>query len=115
MHALIYGTPVITHDDFDQQKPEFEAIQAGITGAFFRRGDAGDLAGAIRTWLSMHGDRRAVATRCRERVLQYYTPDNQREIIDSAVDGVPANQIISHAIPPAQRGVAQDATASLAL
>jgi len=32
---MIYGTPVITHDDFDQRKPEFEAIQAGLTGAFF--------------------------------------------------------------------------------
>jgi hypothetical protein len=35
MHAMIYGRPVITHDDFDQQKPEFEAIQAGSPAPSF--------------------------------------------------------------------------------
>lgn len=115
MHALIYGTPVITHDDFDQQKPEFEVIQAGLTGAFFRRGDPVDLAETVRTWLSMNGDRRAVATRCRERVLQYYTPDNQRELIDSAVDGIPASAIVSRARPRTQQSTVGDATAPFAL
>ena len=115
MHALIYGTPVITHDDFDQQKPEFEAIQAGLTGAFFRRGDPVDLAETVRTWLSINGDRQAVAARCRERVLQYYTPDNQRELIDSAVDGIPASAMVSQARPRAQQSTVGDATAPLAL
>jgi glycosyltransferase involved in cell wall biosynthesis len=113
MHALIYGTPVITHNDFDQQKPEFEAIQAGRTGAFFRRSDPVDLAETVRTWLSINGDRRAVATRCRERMLQYYTPGNQRELIDSAVDGIPASKIASEARPRTQQ--VGDATAPLAL
>lgn len=112
MHALIYGTPVITHDDFDQQKPEFEAIQAGLTGAFFRRGDPGDLAETIWTWLSMNDDRRVVATRCRGRVLQYYTPDNQRELIDSAVDGIPASAIVSQARLHTPQGTVGDATAA---
>ena len=115
MHALIYGTPVITHDDFDQQKPEFEAIQAGLTGAFFRRGDPVDLAETVRSWLSMNGDRQAVATRCRERVLQYYTPDNQRELIDSAVDGIPASTIVPRARPLTRQCSVGDATAPLAL
>jgi glycosyltransferase involved in cell wall biosynthesis len=115
MHALIYGTPVITHDDFDQQKPEFEAIEAGRTGAFFRRGDPLDLAETVRTWLSMNGDRRAVALRCRERVLQYYTPDNQRDLIDRAVDGVPAGTIILPASPRTQQSPVGDATAPFAL
>lgn len=115
MHALVYGTPVITHDDFDQQKPEFEVIQAGLTGAFFRCGDPVDLAETVRTWLSMNGDRRAVATRCRERVLQCYTPDNQRELIDSAVDGIPASTIVSQARPRAEQSTVGDATAPLAL
>ena len=111
MHALAYGTPVITHDDFDQQKPEFEAIQAGLTGAFFRRGDPVDLAETVRTWLSVNDDRAAVATRCRERIWQHYTPENQRELIDSAVDGIPASMVASQATPcPHPSGVG-DATA----
>jgi hypothetical protein len=106
MHAMIYGT---------QQKPEFEAVQAGLTGAFFRRGDPVELAEAVRTWLSMNGDRRAVATRCRERVLQCHTPENQRELIDGAVDGIPAGEIVSQARLRAQRSRVGDATAPLTL
>jgi len=45
----------------------------------------------------MNGDRRAVETRCRERVLQCHMPENQRELIDSAVDGIPASEIVSQA------------------
>ena len=90
MHALIYGTPVITHDDLNEQKPEFEVIQAGVTGAFFRRGDADDLARTISKWLASGRDREAQRTVCREFLLWSYTPENQREIIESAVDGVPA-------------------------
>jgi glycosyltransferase involved in cell wall biosynthesis len=115
MHALIYGTPVITHDDFDQQKPEFEAIQAGRTGAFFRCGDPAHLAETVRTWLSMNCDRQDVATRCRERMLQYYTPGNQRELIDSAVDGIPASTIVSQARPRTQQSTVGDTPAPLAL
>jgi hypothetical protein len=63
----------------------------------------------------MNGDRRAVATRCRERVLQYYTPDNQRQVIDSTVDGIPASSIVSQARPRTQRSMGGDATAPLAL
>jgi glycosyltransferase involved in cell wall biosynthesis len=91
MHALVYGTPVITHDDLNEQKPEFEVIQSGVTGAFFRRGDAADLAATIGKWLASGRDRDAQRTLCQEFLLQSYTPENQRELIDNAVDGVPAN------------------------
>lgn len=29
MHSLVYGTPIITHDNFDRQGPEYEAIAPG--------------------------------------------------------------------------------------
>jgi glycosyltransferase involved in cell wall biosynthesis len=113
MHALIYGTPVITHGDFDHQKPEFEVIQPGITGAFFQRGDAAELAETIRAWLATNRDRRSVADRCRERLLSCYTADNQREIIDNAVDGVPATATVLRVAASPQQGKARDAAAAL--
>jgi glycosyltransferase involved in cell wall biosynthesis len=113
MHALIYGTPVITHDDFDRQKPEFEVIQPGITGDFFRRGDPADLARTIEAWLFANKDRRSVANRCRERLLSCYTAENQREIIDNAVDGIPARSAVSRVTVAAQAGEARDAAAAL--
>lgn len=93
MHSLVYGTPVITHDDLDAQKPEFEAIEPGISGGFFRRGDPQDLANAIWAWLSVARDRDAVRQACRSRILMFYTAEKQRAIIDRAVDAVPATEI----------------------
>ena len=50
MHSLVYGTPVITHNDPAEQMPEWEAIVPGQTGDFFRRGDVHDLARTIYKW-----------------------------------------------------------------
>lgn len=37
IHALSFGCPVLTHDDFKYQNPEFEAIIPGETGDFLKR------------------------------------------------------------------------------
>ncbi|MCK7575647.1 MAG: glycosyltransferase [Chromatiales bacterium] len=37
IHAMAYGTPVITHDDFNHQGPECEAIIPGETGDFLKK------------------------------------------------------------------------------
>jgi glycosyltransferase involved in cell wall biosynthesis len=93
IHAMAYGTPVITHDDFGSHSPEFEVIAPGRTGMYFRKGDATDLANAIRAWHGQAHDRTALRERCRHVVCTYYTPRRQQSIIDKAVDGVPATFI----------------------
>ena len=35
MHCMTYGTPVMTHNNFPFQMPEFEAVVEGETGGFF--------------------------------------------------------------------------------
>ena len=52
IHALTYGCPVITHDDFPNQMPEFEAIIPGETGDFFKFGNLDDLTNVTIAWLS---------------------------------------------------------------
>jgi glycosyltransferase involved in cell wall biosynthesis len=52
MHSLVYGTPMITHDNIDTQMPEFEAIVDGVTGAVFIEDDVESLAEAISKWLN---------------------------------------------------------------
>ncbi len=52
IHALTYGCPVITHDDFPNQMPEFEAIIPGETGDFFKSGNLDDLTNVTIAWLS---------------------------------------------------------------
>ena len=50
MHVMVFGTPVLTHDDFSHQMPEFEAIHDGVTGTFFHRNDVASLKESIIRW-----------------------------------------------------------------
>ncbi len=58
IHALSFGCPVITHNNFAYQAPEFEAIQPGKTGDFFRQNDTTDLVRCIKLWLTADPARR---------------------------------------------------------
>jgi glycosyltransferase involved in cell wall biosynthesis len=107
MHAMIYGTPVITHDQLDAQKPEFEAIRSGLTGGFFHRGDADHLARTIEEWLSTGPNPRR-RTMCTEAILRHYTPRHQCDVIDAAVDAVPASLLTEYR-PMAFRGTVEGA------
>lgn len=90
IHSLVYGTPVVSHDDGDVQKPEWEAIVPEVNGSLFPVGDVVGLAKAIRFWLHAGLTPPAVRQRCYTIVDTYYTPSFQRQEIDRAVAGVPA-------------------------
>ncbi|MCK1468412.1 glycosyltransferase family 4 protein [Bradyrhizobium sp. CW10] len=85
MHSLMYGTPVITHDDRDAQMPEVEAIRPGFNGAFFRRDDARDLAAVIKAWIEGVIDRSAIRQRCQKVIEERYNPVTQRKLIEEAL------------------------------
>ncbi len=88
MHSMMYGTPAITHGEFDNQMPEFEAIVPGETGAFFRRNDEEDLARTIADWLDNGADREQVRAACRECIATKWNPQRQVELIEGALDAV---------------------------
>ena len=52
IHALSFGCPIITHDNFAEQMPEFEAIKPSKTGYFYQQGDVADLKDKIRKVIS---------------------------------------------------------------
>lgn len=81
MHTMVFGTPVLTHDDFPWQMPEFEAIRPGETGAFFRRGDVNALADGISDWFATHPDREAVRRACYHEIDTRWTPEYQLSIL----------------------------------
>ena len=61
MHSFAYGVPVISHDEPDDQGPEWEAIVPGTTGDLYKYGNVADLARKIREWTSAEFiDRRLV-------------------------------------------------------
>lgn len=86
IHSLTYGTPVITHDDPNQQPPEVEAIRAGHNGDLFRNGDVSDLARVMWKWCSRPWPNEELRERCYEVVEQYYNPASQVEAIERALD-----------------------------
>jgi glycosyltransferase involved in cell wall biosynthesis len=85
MHSLMYGTPAVTHGDFDAQMPEVEAIEPGRTGAFFRRDDADDLARVIAQWLATAPPRSQVRAAARATIRARWTPQVQARIIERAL------------------------------
>ena len=81
MHALAYGTPVISHGDFDHQMPEFEAILPGRTGDFYELGNVSDLAEKIANWIA-RPDRDWIRQQCKAVIGEKYNPRVQRELIE---------------------------------
>ena len=82
MHSLVFGTPVITHNDFEWQMPEFEAITENVTGAFFEKDSVPSLTKTIEDWFANHGNEREVVRKaCTDEIDNYWTPDFQMDVI----------------------------------
>lgn len=89
IHALTYGIPVITHNRFSEQMPEFEAVRRGITGEFFKYKDSISLAETIDHWLNIISDdtkREQVKKNCYKMVDELYNPRNQINAIRAVVN-----------------------------
>lgn len=88
MHALAYGAGVITHGDPDRQMPEFEALEEGLTGAFFEYGNAKDLAMTLQAALDqrLNGGRIEARRKAAIAAIEHgYTPRGQVELIEAAL------------------------------
>ncbi|MCL7763382.1 glycosyltransferase [Polaribacter sp. Z014] len=86
MHSMVYGTPVISHDNFPLQMPEFEAIVKGETGDFFKYDDISSLTDKIRNWLKTNTDRNSIRNKCFNRIDNYFNPNFQLKIIKSVLN-----------------------------
>lgn len=88
MHVLMFGCPAITNDDFDHQMPEFEAIQDGKSGAFFKAGDSKSLADTLQVWFTNHtDDREAIRQVCYAEIDNKWNPHNQIRIFKEVLKG----------------------------
>lgn len=81
IHSMMFGTPVISHNDYKWQMPEFESIQPGITGDFFRRNNVDSLAETITHWLMTHSDRDLVREKCFKEIDSGWTPEFQMQVL----------------------------------
>ena len=82
MHVMMFGTPVVTHNNFAYQMPEFEAIHEGETGAFFEYGNVESLAQTIADWFSSKFDKREeVRKACFREIDTQWTPQFQINVL----------------------------------
>lgn len=82
IHSLTYGCPVITHDNFAYQMPEFEAIEPGKTGDFFEQNNNQALKAHIRKWVVLSGQNKSsIRKACMDTVQREWTPDYQIKVI----------------------------------
>lgn len=86
MHALSYGTPIITHSALDYQMPEVEAVEDGKSGYLFEFGNIVSLSAAIRTALESKIDIHTRRQVCRSSIIGRFTPQDQCSLIDDAMD-----------------------------
>lgn len=77
MHSLMFGTPVITHDDHISQMPEAEAIVEGVSGYYYRNGSVDSLRQTIVQAIDTPKNSEA----CYEIIEKKYNPHAQIEIL----------------------------------
>lgn len=86
IHSMMYGCPCLTHDLFDLQMPEFEAIKENETGAFFPFGDVGGLANSISWWFTRNSSKRLmIREKCFEEVDLFWNVNNQIRIFSDTL------------------------------
>lgn len=86
MHTMMFGCPVISHNCFEWQMPEFEAIIPGETGDFFTYKDNDSLTGTIRHWFHEKGGMRdIVRDACFREIDNNWNPYNQMRIIKKII------------------------------
>lgn len=86
IHALSFGTPVVTHDDAAAQMPESEAIIPDVTGSLFARDDMPQMIRAIEMWIDQNPTQREATRQSCYRIIDTkYNPHRQIEIIREAL------------------------------
>lgn len=86
MHCLMFGCPVITHNCFQWQMPEFEAIKKNITGDFFEYNNVDSLSNCIKDWLLANRNKREVVRKeCYREIDSSWTPEYQIKIFKSVI------------------------------
>jgi len=85
VHALSYGTPVGTHNNFYKQMPEAAIIEDQKTGFFFNENDSDDLSLNIDLWFSKF-DINLTQSERRRIIDEKYNPEYQIKVMQKALD-----------------------------
>jgi glycosyltransferase involved in cell wall biosynthesis len=84
VHSILYGTPVLTHGDFNNQMPECEIIEEGFNGIFHEKDNLISLKAKIEQWFSSNFDSWN-RDKIRKKLIKKYNPIYQAAIIEKAL------------------------------
>jgi len=87
IHAMSYGTPVCTHNDFTNQMPEFEAVIPWETGCFYDKKSL-NIAEIIQKWFEKSPDRQIVRENCYKIIDAKYNQDYQLKVLKDAINSI---------------------------
>lgn len=89
MHALVYGTPVVSHSNARQQMPEFEAIRPSLSGELFEEDNVKSLVQAILRCKENLVFGRINPESCRSIISKFYSSEYQVNVFrDFLHDGL---------------------------
>lgn len=91
MHSLMYGTPVVSNDDFASQMPEVEAVIPGYTGELFKSGSIESLTNVLIEFTARFPDRELTRNNCFAMIDDIYNPFKQMNVLAMAIEGKPAD------------------------
>lgn len=85
LHAMSYGVPVISHDNFYRQGPEYESIVPGKTGCLYQFGNYDDLLSKINDWFTQQYDRSVIRENCYKEINTCWNSNYQIELLQSVM------------------------------
>ncbi|WP_299531892.1 glycosyltransferase [Ulvibacterium sp.] len=85
IHALAYGVPVLTHNDFSFQNPEVEAIEDGVSGTLYEYGNMSDMTDKLEYWYKNKAKNSEMKKKCRMEIEKRYNPSYQSEQMINAL------------------------------
>lgn len=86
MHCMSFGLPILTHDDFSMQMPEFEAVEEGKTGAYFKYGDVVSLKNSISIFFQNNKNRDKIRELCYNVIDEKFNPHVQLKTIKNVIN-----------------------------
>lgn len=82
LHALTYGCPVISNNDFETQMPEHEVIVPKQTGDFFENDSVASLTNTIKMWINLSIDKRSEVRQNSYRIIaEKWNPNYQIAVL----------------------------------
>ncbi|MEM8509763.1 MAG: glycosyltransferase family 4 protein [Bacteroidota bacterium] len=87
LHAMTYGVPIITHDQFSLQMPEHEVVLSGATGDFYKIDDVSDLVAKIKAWINLSPEERDRVRKNAYNVIDSkYNPRYQIQLLKELIN-----------------------------